>query len=115
MTFSDKMRDVFNKSLAASREALSKAGAQAQTWGEMGVLKVEIIQYRSQAEKLVAQLGTEVYEVLAEKGQKTISAESPAVRDLLARIRDTEKAIQEREERFQRLGGKEADLDQAKP
>jgi len=113
MTFSEKMREVVNKGMAASKEALSKAGAQAQTWGEMGVLKVEIIQYRSQAEKLTAQLGAEVYAVFAEKGQKTLSAESPAIRDLIVRIRDTEKAVQDREERYRKLGGKESDLDKA--
>jgi hypothetical protein len=115
MTFSEKMRDVVNKGMAASKEALAKATAQAQTWGEMGVLKVEIIQYRNQAEKLTAQLGAEVFEAFAEKGRKTLSAESPAIRDLIARIRDTEKAASEREERFLKLGGKDSDLEKGNP
>ena len=112
MTLSEKIQDLMNRGMAASREAVSKAGTQAQVWGEMGVLKVEIIQYRSQVEKLSAQLGAEVYATFAEKGQKSLSAESPAVRDLIARIRDTERAIEEKEGRFRKLGGKDADLDQ---
>ncbi|HOX33963.1 MAG TPA: hypothetical protein PLB91_16650 [Spirochaetales bacterium] len=112
MTLSEKIQDLMNRGIAASREAVSKAGTQAQVWGEMGVLKVEIIQYRSQVEKLSAQLGAEVYATFAEKGQKSLSAESPAVRDLIGRIRDTERAIEEKEGRFRKLGGKDADLDQ---
>jgi hypothetical protein len=115
MTFSEKMRDMVNKGLAASREAVSKAGAQAQVWGEMGVLKVEIIQYRSQAEKLTTQLGTEVYEAIAEKGQASLSADSPALRDLIARIRELERLMAAKEERYRKLGGKETDLDRAEP
>lgn len=111
MTFSEKMRDMVGKGMATSREAIAKAGAQAQVWGEMGVLKIEIIQYRNQAEKLTAQLGAEVYEAFAEKGEKTLSAESPVVRDLIAKIGDLERAVDERERRFRELGGKEADLE----
>lgn len=111
MTFSEKMRDMVNKGMAVSREAVSKAGAQAQVWGEMGVVKVEILQYRSQAEKLTTQLGAEVYSTFAEKGQKTLSADSPAIRDLIAKISELEKLIDEKEERFRKLGGKETDLE----
>lgn len=115
MTFSEKMQDFINKGIAASKDLASKAGSQAQTWGEMGVLKIEIVQLRSQAEKTTAKLGAEVYAAFAEKGQKTLSADSPAVRDLIARIGEIEKLIGEKEERFGRLGGKDSDLDPEPP
>jgi len=115
MTFSEKMRDMMNRGMAASRDAISKAGAQAQVWGEMGVLKIEIIQYRNLAEKLTTQLGAEVYAALAERGEPSLSIDSPKVRDLIARIRDNERAIAEREERFRKLGGKDSDLEAEEP
>ena len=110
MTFAEKMRDRVNKGVAASREAISKAGSQAQVWGEMGVLKIEIVQYRNLQEKLTTQLGAEVYEAFIERGESSVSVDSPSLRDLMAKIRDTESAIKEREDRFHKLGGKEDDL-----
>lgn len=110
MTFSEKMRDMVTKGMAASREAISKAGSQAQTWGEMGVLKIEIVQYRNMMEKLTAQLGAEVYEAFIDRAEAIVTADSPNLRDIIARIRDTEAQIKEREERYHKLGGKEDDL-----
>jgi len=37
MAFSDTMRDMLTKGMAASRDVMAKASSQAQTWGEMGV------------------------------------------------------------------------------
>ncbi len=110
MSFAEKMREMVTKGVAASREAISKAGSQAQTWGEMGVLKIEIVQYRNMLEKLTAQLGAEVYDAFIDRGQASVAADSPDLRDLIAKIRDTEAHIKEREERYRKLGGKEDDL-----
>ncbi len=111
MAFSDTMRDMVSKGMAASRDIMAKASAQAQTWGEMGVLKVEVVQLRSQAEKLTAQLGAEAYAALAERKEAALTAESPAVRDLLGRIADLGRRVEEKEAAFRKLGGKESDLD----
>jgi hypothetical protein len=115
MTFSERMNAIMAKGIAASKEVLAKAGAQAQVWGEMGALKVEIIQLRKQAEKLVAQLGAEVFATFAERGQKSLSSDSPAVRDFIARIGDLEKAIGIKEKRYAELGGREDDLEKEEP
>jgi hypothetical protein len=111
MAFSDTMREMVNKGMAASRDIMAKASAQAQTWGEMGVLKVEVVQLRSQAEKLTAQLGAEVYAAFAERKETSLAADSPAVSELLGRIADIGRVIEEKEAAFRKLGGKETDLD----
>jgi hypothetical protein len=110
VAFSDKMLDMLNKGMAVSRDIVSKAASQAQVWGEMGVLKVEVIQLRSQAEKLTAQLGAEAYAAFAERKEQSLSAQSPAVRDLIGRIADIGRIIDDKEAAFKRLGGKESDL-----
>jgi hypothetical protein len=115
MTFSEKMRDMMNKGMAASRDIVTKAASQAQTWGEMGVLRVEILQLRSQAEKLTAQLGAEAYAALAERKEPSLSADAPAVKDLIARISDLDKLVLDKEAGFRKLGGKDADLDREGP
>ena len=97
--------------MVASMAIVSKASSQARTWGEMGVLKVEIVQLRAQAEQLTAQLGAEVYASFAERKEKSLSADSPTLGDLIGRITEIGRLIEEKEAVFLRLGGKEADLD----
>jgi hypothetical protein len=111
MAFSDTMREMVNRGMAASRDIMAKATAQAQTWGEMGVLKVEIVQLRSQAEKLTAQLGAETYAAFAERNEPSLAADSPAIKELLARIGGLGRRIEEKEAAFRKLGGVESDLD----
>ncbi|HSV56481.1 MAG TPA: hypothetical protein VLH39_05165 [Magnetospirillaceae bacterium] len=111
MTFSEKLKQIVNSGLDTSRDIVSKAGGKAQQWGEMGVVRVEILQLRAQAEKLTARLGAEVYEVLVEKGQKTVSRETPAVREVLERISELETGISAKEAQFRKLGGKDEELD----
>jgi hypothetical protein len=114
MAFSDKMREMMNRGMAASRDIVSKAASQAQTWGEMGVLKVEVVQLRTQAEKLTAELGAEVYAALAERQEPSVSADAKAVKDLIGRITDIGRIIEEKEAAFRKLGGRESDLDDSK-
>ncbi len=112
MTFSDKIKGFVDQGLHSSKELLKHAGDKAQQWGELGVLKMEIIQLRSQAEKLTTRLGAEVYETLVEKGQKTVGRDSPAIRETLERIAELEKQIITKEAAFSKGGGKEEDLKQ---
>ncbi len=111
MNFSDRMQEFITKGIAASKEFVTKAGEQAQTWGEMGVLKVEIIQLRSQAEKQIARLGAEVYAALAERGEPAVSLGNPTIRDAIGRIKEIETLIDDKEARFKKLGGKDSDLE----
>jgi hypothetical protein len=112
MAFSDTMREMVSKGISASRDIMAKAAAQAQTWGEMGVLKVEVVQLRSQAEKLTAQLGAEAYAAFAERKEASLAADAPAVKDLIARIGELGRRVEEKEAAFRKLGGKESDLDE---
>jgi len=110
MTFSERMKTFVEQGIKTSKELAKQAGDKAQEWGEKGVLKLEIIQLRSQAEKLTARLGAEVYEVLVEKNQKTVGKDSPAVRETIERIVELQKLIDTKEEAFRKAGGKEEDL-----
>ncbi len=111
MTFSEKMRDMLTKGMAASQEVLSKAASQAKTWGEMGALKVEIVQLRSQAEKLTAHLGAETYAALVERKDPSVTVDDPAIRDIIERITDLDKLVAAKEAEFRKLGGKDSDLE----
>ncbi|MBU0928668.1 MAG: hypothetical protein KKA67_13020 [Spirochaetes bacterium] len=104
------MREFVDQGIKSSKDLVKQAGDKAQQWGEMGVLKLEIVQLRSQSEKLTARLGAEVYEVLVEKGQKTVGKDSPAVRDTIDKIEELQRLIDAKEEAFKKAGGKEEDL-----
>ncbi len=115
MTFAEKMRDYVDKGLKTSKEVLAQAGEKVQQLGEKGVLRMEIIQLRSQAQKLTTRLGAEVYETLVEKGQKTVARDSPAVRETIDKITELETTIAAKEAAFAKIGGKEEELSEPKP
>ena len=95
MTFSDRMKDLLEQGVAVSKEFAIKAGAKAQDLSERGLLLLEIKQLEGQAQKLISRLGNEVYQEFAEKNMQTVSADTPAIQELLAEI----AAIREKMER----------------
>jgi hypothetical protein len=110
MNFSERMTGAIDKGIAASKEVAARAGEQVQLWGEKGVLRIEILQLRSQAEKLIARLGAQVYSEFVEMSQSSIGADAPGIKSILAEIHEIELAIDEKERQFRKLGGKDADL-----
>jgi hypothetical protein len=91
------MRELLDQGAQASKELLSKAGAKAQDLGERGALTLEIKQMESQSRKALAKLGTEVYRLLVEESESTVSALDPAVKGILAEIASLKEAIEKRE------------------
>lgn len=102
MDFWDRMKTTLDKGVSSSRELFGKARTRARELGDKGVLRFEIMQLESEAEKLTAKLGTRAYEVLAREGQSTISKNTPGVKDLIAQIADVERRIAEKEEALRR-------------
>ncbi|AEF80131.1 hypothetical protein [Leadbettera azotonutricia] len=97
MAFSDRMKEVFDQSVAASKELAAKAGATAQKLGEQGVLMVEIRQLEAQAQKLVGRLGAEAYQAFAERQEDTISAGSAPIRTILSELALVRESIERKE------------------
>ena len=97
MTFSDRMKELLDQGVAASKEFAVKAGAKAQDLGERGVLMLEIRQLESQAQKLVGRLGAEAYHTFMEQGEQTLSAESTPIKTLLSEIAAARESIERKE------------------
>lgn len=97
MNFSDRMKELLDQGVAASKEFAVKAGAKAQDLGERGVLMIEIKQLESQAQKLVGRLGAEVYQAFSERGEQTITAEDTTVKSILAEIAAARDSIERKE------------------
>jgi hypothetical protein len=97
MAFSDRMKEVFDQGVAASKEFAVKAGATAQKLGEQGVLMLEIKQLETQAQKLVGRLGTEAYRAFAERREDTISADSAPIKTILSELALVKESIERKE------------------
>ncbi|HNX72742.1 MAG TPA: hypothetical protein PK759_00375 [Spirochaetales bacterium] len=110
MAFSDKFKDIVEKGIGTSRDFLSKAGSQAQTWTEMGKLRFEILQDRTKAQALMTRLGAEVYRHLVEDDEPLIGYETTGIAPLLDQIKQIEAQIEQKEASYRAAGGSDEDL-----
>ena len=97
MAFSDRMKEMLDQGLAASKEFAVKAGAKAQDLGERGILMLEIKQLESQAQKVMARLGTEAYQAFAERDQPVIEREAVEFRTILNELALLKDSIEKKE------------------
>ena len=94
MSFAERMKDMIDKGLVASRDFAKKAGEKAKELGEKGVLKLEIAQLESRAEKLVAKLGAEVYASMVDRNVATVSRDTAAISSILKEIEGLRASIE---------------------
>ena len=103
MGFLDKLQETIDQGLKSSKELFGKAKEKAKDLGEIGVLRFEIKQLESQAEKLVAKLGSKAYEVLVVEGQKTLSGNTPGVKEILNAIAGVRQEIEAKEQQVKNI------------
>jgi len=97
MTFSEKMRDLFEHGAAATKDLAIKAGNKAQDLGERGKLMLEIKQLEGQTQKLINQIGLEVYKTFTEKDENVISRDQEEIEKLLTEIAVIKESIDSKE------------------
>jgi hypothetical protein len=97
MTFSERMKELLDQGVAASKEFALKAGAKAQDLGERGILALEVKQLEGQAEKLFGRLGNEAYQAFAERNQETLDRNIPEIESILAEITKVREMIEQKE------------------
>ncbi len=68
--------------------------------------EVEILQLQSQAGKLIAKLGSEVYVMLVDKNHTTVSRETASIRDLLTGIERVRTRIEAKEKEYRSISTK---------
>jgi hypothetical protein len=104
MTFAEKMKDLVDKGLTASRDIAIKASEKAKELGAKGVLKLEMAQLEAQAEKLVEKLGAEVYSRLVEKGAASVGRDDPVIAGVLKEIEGLRASIEKKEKEYAAIG-----------
>jgi hypothetical protein len=97
MTFGERMKELMEQGLAASKEFVIKAGAKAQDLGERGILMLEIKQLEGQAQKLIARMGNDAYIAFTEKDQSVIDREQAEFKNTLREIAMIRDAIEKKE------------------
>jgi hypothetical protein len=108
MGFADKMKELASKAgekaqdwggkgFQASKTLVTKAGAKAQDLGERGVLALEIKQLEGQVQKLIDRLGSEVYQAFVEREVKTLSPDSPGIKEILDELASVRETIEKKE------------------
>ncbi|MDR2480321.1 MAG: hypothetical protein LBD48_13570 [Treponema sp.] len=97
MTFSERMKDLLDQGVAASKEFAAKAGAKAQDLGERGILMLEIKQLEGQAQKLFSRLGNEAYRAFVERDQPGIEREAPEFKAILTEIAAVRDLIEKKD------------------
>ena len=97
MNFSERMKELLDQGITASKEFATKAGAKAQDLGERGMMMLEIRQLEGQAGKLVSRLGNEAYKTFVEGNQESLSREAPEINSILWEISSVKEAIEKKE------------------
>jgi hypothetical protein len=97
MTFSERMKELLDQGVAASREFAAKAGAKAQDLGERGILMLEIKQLEGQAQKLLSRMGNEAYRAFVERDQPAIERDTPEIRAILTELASVRETIEQKD------------------
>jgi hypothetical protein len=108
MDFWERFRTTIDKGVESSRGVLGKAQERARGLGEKGVLRFEIMQLESRAEKITTKLGARTFEVLVKEEQNTVSKKTPGVRELIEELAEIETRVKEKEEALERIGQAES-------
>lgn len=102
MAFMEKMKDVFDKGVKVSKEALSKAGDAVQDFGDKSVIRIEIKQLESKLDKEYESLGTQVHSFFQNNKEDTLSYNNAQISGvineidrLLAQIADRKEALRQ--------------------
>jgi hypothetical protein len=107
MDFWDRMKNAMDKGLEGSRELLNRAKEGAQDLGERGVLRLEIMQLETQAEKLIGKLGARAYEALVSEQRIQVDKQTEGISELIEQIDGLRATIREKEAALELAMGRE--------
>ncbi len=108
MDFWDRVKTTIDRSFDSSKDWFEKAKGTAHELGERGVLRVEIMQLESRAEKLTAKLGALTYDELVKRDATHVDRDSPGVAEVIEEIESIEQRINEKEAALAALKKREA-------
>lgn len=93
----EKAKDVVDKVVVTSKDALLKAGSTVQKWSDIGVVKLEIVQLKSKRKNLVSRLGQYAEKCFLVDQAESVLISDPEVKFILQEIKDVDALIENRE------------------
>lgn len=103
MNFSERMKEVMQKSVENTKSFLEKAAEKARELGEKGILTFELDRLGKEAENKFALVGSEVYSLLIEKDQQTINKNTPEIKDVLMEITKLEEEMLKKQQELEAI------------
>lgn len=97
----DDLKGYFDKGVAATKEALEKAGKAASKFGDESVLKIEIQQFKSQIKKDKTALGELACKFFMEDNAESLPKNDENVQKILESIKNAQEEIKNREEKLE--------------
>ena len=94
--FINRMKDYLDKGVEVSKDAISKAGEKVADFGGKSVVRIEISQLESKAQKELLTLGTLIYEKLSIKGESSVDKSDVEISAALAVIDKLRAEIESR-------------------
>lgn len=96
MDWREKLEKGLVQGIDQSKTLLGKASNRARELGEQGVLSLEVRQLENKLKENYHKLGEQVYKVLKEDQQATVSARTSGVKDLLDEIEAAKELLEEK-------------------
>ena len=103
MNFWDRMQEVINQGVEASRDMLNKAGEKAKDLGEKGIIRYEIMKLEKQAERDFILLGSKVFGLLEQTDIDSVQETHEEIKPLVDEIRDIRQKIEQKEEQLKNI------------
>lgn len=103
MNFWESIQETINEGLAASKILLNNTTQTIKELGQEGSLRFEIMQLKTQAEKLSAKLGAIVYEILVEKKEGPVSGQEESLAAVLQQIEVLKEKIDQKTDQLERM------------
>jgi hypothetical protein len=96
MELDPKVKAYVDKGIAASYDALTKAGNAVKDLSDKGVTKLELVQLKNQLKKGYENLGIQVFEALSVQKQKTLTSKDALIAGYLAEIERLQSEVVKR-------------------
>jgi|GEM_PF-2605291 len=84
------------------RDGFEKVVNKTEEYGKIGKLKVDIVGFNRQVEKLHNELGQKTYEILSSEGSKSV-ANNNKVKDIVKHISEWKEKIKAKEEEIEQI------------
>ena len=102
MAFIDKVKDFMDKGVEVSKTALTKAGDAVQDFSEKSVIRIDIKKLESKLEKLINELGSNVFDKFNSENAESVYASEEKIASIIKNINEVKNQIASKTEELEK-------------